>query len=137
MPLLVKAVSDALAAVPITDGALVPIHYVGYERPQGNFAVTVIPEAGAPPQGAVGLFPQFSVIVRHPDGTKANEVAAAIFKFLHERGNHGNPGTVAFSGLKIGRIFASGDVVNLGFDGDGGQGRWRVIQTFTAILRQT
>jgi hypothetical protein len=135
VPLLVKAVADALQAEGFTDGASSPVYFVGFERATPDFAVTVIPEAGSPPQRSLGNFPGFSVVVRHPDGTKANEVLADIFRFLQDRG--AGSGSARFSGLPIARIFASAGVVQLGFDLDGGQGRWRVSQTFQAIVRQT
>ena len=135
MPLLIKAVADALQAQGFTDGSGPPTYFVGFERATPDFAVTVLSEAGSPPQRNLGSFPGFSIVVRHRDGTKAHEVMVDIFRFLQDRGM--TAGSAKFSGLPIARITATSGISDLGFDQDGGQGRYKVTQTFQAIVRQT
>lgn len=125
-------VRDLLEAEDFQDSSATSATYaVGFEPKTPDFTIAVLPESGPPPTRRFSDFPNFTVRVRHPDGSEANDVLYRIFRFLQEF--QGRPGDVP-----VARITANAGPVQLGFDEDGtASGRWRVSQTFTAIVRQT
>ncbi len=133
MALFGNDLTDLLEAQGFVDGAAAaPTWYFALEQPAPDFAVTVLPEQGPAPRRTIGEQPLFAVRVRHPDGREANLFLRQVFEFLQEfQGRIG-----AAPVYPVARIFATTTAAQLGLDENGQQGRWRVTQTYTAILRQ-
>lgn len=132
MALFTREVRDLIEAQGFQDSASnTPVFWVGMEQLNPDFAVTVVPESGNPPNRRIGEFHSFSVRVRHTNAEEANLLLRRIFEFLQEfQGRLGSSPTWA-----VGRITADATPVQLGRDRGAKQGRWRVQQTYTAIAR--
>jgi hypothetical protein len=131
--LISQRIRDYLVSLSLTDTqAASPTYYVGIEQPEPDFAVTILPEQGTAPTRTFGEQPQFTVIVRHAEGDEANLFLRQVFQQLQEfQGRLGSSPV-----LPVARVTANITPVQLGRDAHEGQGRWRVSQTYTAILRQ-
>ncbi len=132
MALFEKEIKDLIVAQGLTDSATnIPTYFIGMEQKDPSFAVTILPESGNPGTRRISEFPSFSVRVRHSNAAEANLFLRLIFEFLQEfQGRLGSNPT-----WPVARIRADATPVQIGRDRDGRQGRWRVVQTFSAITR--
>jgi hypothetical protein len=132
MTLIEEAIASVIDAAGIVDSSSTPATVLIGIEPDGintpDFTITIVPESGLPPTRRISIFFGFSVFVRHPKGLEAQKVVAELFDLLQEY--QGRPLSVP-----IARITANAGPVQLGRDGNGGQGRWRVSQSYTAIVR--
>lgn len=131
MPLFEVELKNEIEAQGFVDGdGNSPAYFVAMEEEEPVFAVTILPEAGSAPTRTLGDFPSFSIRVRHQSGEQANLFLRQVYLFLQEFSSTG----LAGGGVGVARITASQGPVQLGRDEDGGQGAWRVQQTFDAIV---
>lgn len=110
-----------------------PTYFVAMEKDAPDFTVSILPEPGATGTRRISEFPTFTIRVRHRNGEQANLFLRRIFELLQEfQGRLGTSPT-----WPVAQIRAEATPTQLGRDNESRQGRWRVSQTYNAIVRFT
>ena len=116
-----------------------PVIHVFEEPPTPDHVIVLIGAGGGTPLLRLMESHSLTVRVRHRSAESAFEISRAIEDFLHENGGVGanNPKSRGrFRGIPVHRITADFPTLPLGRDRGGQDGRARVTQSYTVLVRR-